>query len=33
MKVNAAKDVIEVLKKSLSDSGKDAVRFEIAGFG
>ncbi|TDT63691.1 hypothetical protein EDD71_101118 [Fonticella tunisiensis] len=33
MKVNASKEVIETLKKALKNEGKDAVRFEIEGFG
>lgn len=33
MKVNASKEVLEALKDSLKDEGKNAVRFEIDGFG
>jgi hypothetical protein len=33
MKVKASMDVLESLKESLKSEGKDAVRFEVAGFG
>jgi hypothetical protein len=33
MKVNASKEVLENLRESLKNRGKDAVRFEIEGFG
>lgn len=33
MKVNVSKEVLETLKDSLKSEGKNAVRFEIKGFG
>ena len=33
MKVNVSKEVLETLKGALEDEGKNAVRFEITGFG
>lgn len=33
MKVNASKEVLETLKNSLKSEGKNAVRFEMTGFG
>jgi hypothetical protein len=33
MKVNASREVLEALRSSLKKEGKNAVRFEITGFG
>lgn len=33
MKVNTSGEVLEVLRDSLKNEGRDAVRFEITGFG